>query len=390
MSKLNEWFGAKRESNGGGAPPHQDPKPPRPAGPMGPPTHESRSQWHFAARVVLSLALLGLGIYILQNYLRALVWALVLAIALWPLYVRAAARVPAKLRKEVLPAIVSLAILLIVLIPIVLLGYEAVREAHVVVDYGKQAEQNGIPVPDAVGKLPPKIAAPVSKWWTENLSHSGVAKEWTQKLDTATNREKGRDLGKEALHRIILFGFALLALFFLCSEGEAVNRQCLTASYRLFGPRGERIGRQMVASIHGTVNGLVLVGLGEGVVLGVVYFFTGVPHPILIGAVSAVAAMVPFAAGVAIMVAALLLLAAGKTAMAVVVVVAGFLVTFIADHFVRPKLIGGATKLPFLWVLLGILGGVETFGLLGLFLGPAIMAALILLWRELSGEAADA
>ena len=56
----------------------------------------------------------------------------------------------------------------------------------------------------------------------------------------------------------------------------------------------------------------------------------------------------------------------------------------------RPKLICGATKLPFLWVLLGILGGVETFGLLGLFLGPAIMAALILLWRELSGETADA
>jgi predicted PurR-regulated permease PerM len=54
----------------------------------------------------------------------------------------------------------------------------------------------------------------------------------------------------------------------------------------------------------------------------------------------------------------------------------------VADHFVRPVLIGGATKLPFLWVLLGILGGVETWGLLGLFLGPAIMAALVLIWRD--------
>ncbi len=389
MSKLTDWFGAKRESNGAGATTHEVPTPP-PAGPMGPPDAESRGQWHFAARVALSLALLGLGLFVLQNYLRALVWALVLSIALWPLYERTAKRVPARLRKEVLPAIVSLAILLVVLIPIVLLGYEAVREAHVVVDYGKQAEQNGIPVPEAVGKLPPKFAAPVSKWWTENLSHSGLAKEWTQKLDTETNREKGRDLGKDALHRIILFGFALLALFFLFSEGEAVSRQCLRASHRLFGPRGERIGRQMVASVHGTVNGLVLVGLGEGVLLGVIYFFTGVPHAILFGAVSAVAAMLPFAAGIAIVVAALVLLAAGKTAMALVVIVAGFLVTFAADHFVRPQMIGGATKLPFLWVLLGILGGVENFGLLGLFLGPAIMAALILLWRDLSGEASAA
>jgi predicted PurR-regulated permease PerM len=55
---------------------------------------------------------------------------------------------------------------------------------------------------------------------------------------------------------------------------------------------------------------------------------------------------------------------------------------FATDHFVRPVLIGGATKLPFLWVLLGILGGLEVWGLLGLFLGPAIMAALMLLWRD--------
>jgi len=57
-------------------------------------------------------------------------------------------------------------------------------------------------------------------------------------------------------------------------------------------------------------------------------------------------------------------------------------VLFLADHFVRPIIIGGAAKLPFLWVLLGILGGLETFHLLGLFLGPTIMALLMALWRE--------
>ncbi len=390
MSKLTEWFGPKRESNGGGAPPRQEPEPHRDGGPMGPPEDASRGQWHFAARLALSLALLGLGLYVLENYLRALVWALVLGIALWPLFTRTAARVPAWMRKEMLPGIFALLVLLIFLVPLLAVGIEAAREAHTVLDYGKQAEQNGIPVPDAVNKLPPKVAGPVTNWWNENLSHSGFAKEWAEKIDTTSNRELGRNVGKDALHRIVLFGFALLALFIFFSEGEAVHRQCLTASNRLFGPRGEKIGRQMVASVHGTVNGLVLVGLGEGVVLGVIYLFTGVPHPILFGALSAVAAMVPFAAGIAIVVAALALLAAGKTAMAIVVIGGGFLTTFLADHFVRPKLIGGATKLPFLWVLLGILGGVETFGLLGLFVGPAVMAALILLWRELSGETAEA
>jgi len=47
-------------------------------------------------------------------------------------------------------------------------------------------------------------------------------------------------------------------------------------------------------------------------------------------------------------------------------------------------LIGGSTQLPFVWVLLGILGGVETFGLLGLLLGPALLAVLIALWREIA------
>jgi predicted PurR-regulated permease PerM len=64
----------------------------------------------------------------------------------------------------------------------------------------------------------------------------------------------------------------------------------------------------------------------------------------------------------------------------------GVVVTFAADHFVRPVLIGGATRLPFLWVLLGILGGIATWGLVGLFVGPALLSALLLLWREYVGE----
>ena len=71
----------------------------------------------------------------------------------------------------------------------------------------------------------------------------------------------------------------------------------------------------------------------------------------------------------------------GAVGPAVGVLVAGSIVLFIADHFVRPMIIGDGAKLPFLWVLLGILGGIESFGLVGIFLGPALMAALVSLWR---------
>ena len=342
---------------------------------------ESRRGLRLVARVVLAAALLALGLYILSNYLRALVWAGVLAIALWPLFDRARRRVSSRLPDELLPLLFTALVGLVFLLPFVLLTLEAVREAHQLVSYGKQVEQSGIPVPDFVTHLP-YGAKQASDWWNANLAQAGWYKDALHRIDTTSNRELGRNIGAEAVHRTVLFGFSLLTLFFLFKEGDTVIRQSLTASGKMFGARGERVGRQIVASIHGTVNGLVLVGIGEGVLLGVVYFLTHVPHPILFGALTAVAAMIPFAAAIPFCIAALLLVAGGSVVSAVIVVAAGFLTTFTADHFVRPKLIGGATKLPFLWVLLGILGGVESFGLLGLFVGPATMAALILLWRE--------
>jgi predicted PurR-regulated permease PerM len=183
-----------------------------------------------------------------------------------------------------------------------------------------------------------------------------------------------------------LFAFTLLTLFFLFRNGEAVTRQFRRAAVRLFGPGGERVGLRMVESVHGTVDGLVLVGLGVGALLGVVYVFAGVPQPVLFGMVTAVAAMIPLAAPVVFTLAALLLAVQGSVAWAIAVFATGVITTFIADHFIRPALIGGTTKLPFLWVLLGILGGVESWGLIGLFLGPAVMSALISLWREWTQE----
>jgi predicted PurR-regulated permease PerM len=78
----------------------------------------------------------------------------------------------------------------------------------------------------------------------------------------------------------------------------------------------------------------------------------------------------------------LYLAASGSTIAGAAVFCFGLVVVFVADHAIRPVIIGGAARLPFLWVLLGILGGLETFGIIGLFLGPAIMAALISLWRD--------
>jgi predicted PurR-regulated permease PerM len=244
-----------------------------------------------------------------------------------------------------------------------------------------EAQKQGVPVPEFVSHLPVGREA-VANWWQTNLADPDSMSELLGRINRGEVVAYSREFGAQLLHRVVDIGFTLVTLFFLFRDGEAVTGQMRRASRRAFGPSGERIIQQIAASVHGTVDGLVLVGIGEGILLGIAYWIAGVPHATLFGAVTAVAAMIPFGAPLVFGAAALLLLVQGQVISAAVLFAFGLAVGFIADHAIRPVLIGGATRLPFLWVLLGILGGVESFGLLGLFLGPAIMSALILLWRE--------
>jgi predicted PurR-regulated permease PerM len=134
--------------------------------------------------------------------------------------------------------------------------------------------------------------------------------------------------------------------------------------------------------VRATVNGLVLVGLAEGVLLGIGYQFAGLPSAVLWAAVTGVLAIIPFGAPLAFCAAAGLLAYQGATIAAIAILVLGFIILFVADHFVRPAMIGNATQLPFIAVLLGILGGVETLGLIGLFVGPVVMTLFVTLWHE--------
>jgi predicted PurR-regulated permease PerM len=337
------------------------------------------------AKAALALLLAALGLWMLHRYLPALIWAAILAIAVWPLYQRAVRRWPPGKHNILLPSMFTLALALVFIIPLVLVAVQAGREVHGVYDAIAKARTEGMPPPDWLGHLP-WGSQQATHWWQENLTNPDSAEALLQRARQSQFVSNGGELGANIAHRVVLFGFMLLTLFFLFKDGDRLGAQMLRASGRAFGPAGERIGRQMIASVHGTVDGLVLVGLGEGFILGIGYVFAGVPHPTLFGLVTAIAAMVPFGASLVFGIAALILLVQGSVVWAIVILVLGFVVTFAADHFVRPTLIGSATRLPFLWVLLGILGGVETWGLLGLFLGPAIMAALMLLWREWTGR----
>src|SRR6516165_8541913 len=333
------------------------------------------------ARLVLAAGLVLLGLWILHRYLAAIAWAAVLAIALWPLYQRLVSALGGHGQRILAPLILTLSVGLVFIVPFVYAAVEVARETQVFVQYLVDARRNGIAVPDWVPQLP-GIGFPLEEWWRNNLTDPTAAEELFGRIYSRVPAESAREVGGEIIHRLILFGFTLLTLFFLFRDGAALNRRLLGLSDRLLGAQGERIGRHMIQAVLGTVNGLVLVGLGEGVLLGIAYILAGLPHPVTIAVLTGILAVIPFGAPVVFGAAALYLAAAGSAAAAVAVFGFGVAVVFVADHFVRPVLIGGAVRLPFLWVLLGILGGLESFGILGLFIGPAVMAALISLWRE--------
>jgi len=117
-------------------------------------------------------------------------------------------------------------------------------------------------------------------------------------------------------------------------------------------------------------------------VLGLAYWAAGLQHPVLFACATGVLAAVPFGAPVIFVVASLMLLAQSHVTGAILVFLFGWLVVFVADHFLRPVLIGSAARIPFLWVLLGIFGGLETFGLVGVFLGPALISVVLAIWRD--------
>jgi predicted PurR-regulated permease PerM len=337
------------------------------------------------AKIAVVVVLVAFGVFILWDFVTALLWAVIFAIATWPLYRRFARWSAARLPAILPPLLFTLAIGLVFIAPLAIATVEVGREAHVLVRLIAEAEKSGLEMPDWLPNLP-GIGGWIAGWWQANLGNPEAATELLGRINRGMLSEWPRNFGIKLLRGIASFGFTLLALFFIYLNGIALTRRLLLLGDRLLGQHSEQLGLTAIAAVHGTVNGLVLVGLGEGIILGLAYSVLGVPHAALFGALTGILAIIPFGAPVVFAVASLTLVATGGMVDAVSLLVFGSVIVFVADHFIRPVLIGGAVRLPFLWVLLGILGGLESLGLIGLFLGPAVMAVLIALWREWTAE----
>src|SRR5205807_4081041 len=126
-----------------------------------------------------------------------------------------------------------------------------------------------------------------------------------------------RHLGHELIHRLIILGFTLLTLLFIYRDGPSLTLQIRNAADRLLGVSARPLGHEAIAAVRATVNGLVLVGLAEGAVLGIAYMAAGLSHPLLFGFATGVLAAVPFGAPLVYVMACLILASQARVAAAV-------------------------------------------------------------------------
>jgi predicted PurR-regulated permease PerM len=325
--------------------------------------------------------ILAAGVYVLSPFFAPIGWAIVLAIATWPLYRRFQMRLPPGGRRDIAPLLFTAAITLVFIVPILVGVLEMGRELNQLVVWLRDADRGGVLVPDYLDKLP-LVGSSIADWWRANMVAEGAITSRFARVDTATLARVTQRTAIFIVRSGTFFVVTILTLFFLFRDGESFGRRVQVLVRKVLGRKGLELSHLMVFAVRGTSDGVVLVGIGVGTLLGLGYAITGVPHAGLLGSLTALFAMIPFGAPAALGIACLLLLAKGATAFAIGLLIFGSIVIFVADHFLRPVLIGGNAQLPFLWVFLGIFGGLATFGILGLFLGPTLMVALVSLWRE--------
>lgn len=334
-----------------------------------------------AARWLLLLIVLA-GIYFFQGFLVPVLAALVIGFASWPLY-RDILRMTGG-NTKIGATLAILAILIFIIVPIIIAVTYAFDELKVWFHWSLQANRVGAPVPDWIETLP-GVGPWMAQQWKDHIGAPGAIGEFIQLVSGANIGNIYRAVmaaGGGAFHLLLTLLFMLIALFFVYKDGANFVKQVDLIGERILPLRWNRISRVVPATISSTVTGMTLIAIGEGVVLGVAYWIAGVPSPVTLGVLTGIMALIPGGAPLSFSLVSTYLVASGQPVHGLALFSWGTVELFIVDKTLRPRLVGGPIKLPFLPTFFGLVGGVKTMGFLGLFIGPVLMALLVAIWRE--------
>jgi predicted PurR-regulated permease PerM len=318
--------------------------------------------------VLIGAIAVGCGA-VLYPFLSALLWAAILVFATWPVTQWLERNL--RLNKVVIALMMVLLTALVLVLPLVLAAPGGAADLKVM-RISLEAWLAGVPAaPSWLAGLPVVGHLLATTWdaWANDLSE--MTAFFRPYLGFAA--ERGLSLALGVAGGFAQLGVALFAAFFFWLSGEAMAETLQVIAHRVAG----RYAEQLIEATANTVRGAVYGILGTAILQGFLTAFglelAGVPRPVLLGTVAAFLAVLPIGAPLVWIPAGLWLLTNAHTARGVFLLIYGVVVVSGADHLVRPYFISRGAKLPFLLTVLGVLGGVLAFGVLGIFLGPVLL-----------------
>jgi len=353
--------------------------------PVRPP--EDRSRWILlAAATAVALFLCW---KILQPFLSVVLWAGVLALLFAPAQRFLAARLK---RPSLAAALTLLLVLATVIVPVGLVTGALVAEIS---DFAQTAPARVAALlddPAYGGRLHAVIDALDARFGLRRQLTPEALQEHLGNLGQSLVKGTFSVVGG-ALGALVNLIFVLFALFYLLRDGAG-----FVAALRGYLPmptaEGDRLLTRTREIIQASVYGVLVIALVQGVLGGLAFAVLGIPSALLWGVVMTLLSILPLAgSGLVWGPAALLLLAQGQWGRALALGLFGVLVVGSIDNFLRPRLVGQRARMHELVIFFSVLGGLRVFGVLGLVLGPVVVAitsALFAVFRRGEGAAAAA
>lgn len=335
----------------------------------------------FRTNVFLSALLLALGLCValFWPFWRAVAWAVVLAILIFPTHRRVVAKVGNPVVAAGLSTILTVAL---IVVPLALLALAVKAEGDNAVMQTRAIIQNET----WRQWMPQAKAGPLSGLWGwlgqyVDLSPENMDTMAHQGLERATGILTNAAAGffRNVATTFVQVGLALVTLFFILKDGSR-----LLPAVKAFIPLDEDqtdvVLSRAVGAMYAAFYGIVLVAMLQGTLGGLMFWWLGLPSPLLWGAVMTMLCIVPLAGAPIVWVPAVAILALnGAWAKAIILGLWGWLVVGTVDNITRPLIIGGRTSLHPLAVFFSILGGLLALGSVGVFLGPVLLSVTLAL-----------
>ncbi len=327
----------------------------------------------------LFFVLMYLSFHVLKYFIVPVVWAAIIAYVTWPLY-QSVLRMCGQ-RPTLSATVMILSVVLVLGLPIIFAIFMLQHEGrNLYYELQKQVFSGHLNVPDFVRQLP-FIGKEISRTLREiNQDPNSIVQSvslWVQ-----GHLNYGKAVLNEVSRNMIKLCFAMMSLFFFYRDGHTILNQVSKALEMVIGPRIHHYLETISETTRAVVYGVGLTAIAQSFLAGISYFVAGVPNPMVLTIITFLLALVPFGPPVAYTAISLWLFSQGQTVEAIGVMAWGVCIVSTADNVIRPLVISGATQIPFLLIMFGVLGGLASFGMVGLFIGPVILAVLLAIWRE--------